>query len=41
MDATLIAIAERLKAFTLLTLDRREFTLVRPRHCQAFDLLPS
>ena len=40
VDATLIAIAERLNVLTLLTLDRRHFSIVRPRHCEAFELLP-
>jgi predicted nucleic acid-binding protein len=40
VDANIIAIAERLKISTILTLDRRHFSIVRPRHCQAFELLP-
>lgn len=40
VDATVIAIAERLKVPRLLTTDRRDFSLVRPRHCKEFELLP-
>lgn len=39
-DASLIALAERLDARTVITLDRRHFSVVRPRHCGAFELLP-
>ena len=40
VDSIIIAIAERLQITTVLTLDRRHFHLVRPRHCVAFDILP-
>ncbi|NEO88019.1 MAG: PIN domain-containing protein [Spirulina sp. SIO3F2] len=40
VDACVMAIAERLKLQTVLTLDRRDFTIFRPRHCTAFNLLP-
>lgn len=40
VDATIVAIAERLKISRILTTDRRDFSLVRPRHCKAFELLP-
>ncbi len=40
VDATVVAIAERLKLKRILTTDRRDFSLVRPRHCKAFELLP-
>jgi len=39
-DASVIALAERLKIKTILTLDRRHFSIVRPRHTEAFRLLP-
>lgn len=39
-DASLIAVAERLRAAEIATLDRRHFTVVRPRHLDAFRLLP-
>lgn len=40
VDASVIALAERLHAVQLATLDRRHFTVVRPAHVQAFTLLP-
>lgn len=39
-DASVIALAERLGASTVITLDRRHFAAVRPRHCDAFEILP-
>ena len=39
-DASVVALAERLATETVITLDRRHFTAVRPRHCAAFRLLP-
>lgn len=41
VDASVVAIAERLDASLLVTLDRRHFTVVRPRHREAFELLPA
>jgi hypothetical protein len=40
-DAAIVAIAERLKAQRVLTLDRRHFSILRPRHCAAFEILPA
>jgi uncharacterized protein len=40
VDASLIAVAERLGASMIATLDRRHFTVVRPRHVDAFQLVP-
>ncbi len=40
VDATVVAMAERLRISRILTTDRRDFSLVRPRHCKAFELLP-
>lgn len=40
VDATVVATAERLGITGILTTDRRDFSLIRPRHCKAFDLLP-
>jgi uncharacterized protein len=40
VDASIIAIAERLNITRVLTLDRRDFSIVRPRHCDYFELLP-
>jgi predicted nucleic acid-binding protein len=39
-DASVIALAERLDAKIVLTLDRRHFAAVVPRHCPSFRLLP-
>ncbi len=41
VDATLIALAERLHIRRILTLDRRHFQMIRPQHCVAFEILPS
>ncbi len=40
VDALIVAIAERLQITHILTLDQRDFRLIRPRHCEAFELLP-
>ncbi len=40
VDASIAALAERLNIITVLTLDRRDFSLLRPRHTAAFQLLP-
>jgi uncharacterized protein len=40
VDASVMAIAERLGARRIYTLDRRDFSLVQPRHVEAFELLP-
>ncbi len=39
-DASVIAVAERLGITQIATLDRRDFTVVRPAHVTAFTLLP-
>ncbi len=39
-DASVIATAERLGITTLATIDRRNFTIVRPNHVEAFELVP-
>jgi predicted nucleic acid-binding protein len=39
-DASVIALAERIGAETVVTLDRRHFAAVKPRHREAFLLLP-
>jgi len=39
-DASVVALAERLNIGTVLTLDRRDFSVVRPRHVDVFELLP-
>jgi uncharacterized protein len=40
VDATIAAVAERKNIRTLLTLDQRDFHIIRPRHCDYFTLLP-
>ena len=40
VDCCIMAISERLNITTVYTLDRRDFTIVRPTHCEYFDLLP-
>lgn len=40
VDASLVAIAERLKIQKILTTDRRHFSMIRPKHCKRFILLP-
>jgi predicted nucleic acid-binding protein len=40
VDASVVATAERLGVVELATVDRRHFSVVRPRHAEAFVLLP-
>ena len=40
VDASLVAVAERLRITTIMTTDRRHFSLIKPAHCPAFTLLP-
>jgi hypothetical protein len=40
VDASVVAACERLGETELATLDRRHFSVVRPRHCEALTLLP-
>lgn len=40
VDASIVAIAERLRLPTILTTDQRHFRLFRPRHCRTFTILP-
>jgi predicted nucleic acid-binding protein len=39
-DACVIAAAERLHTRAIATVDRRHFTVVQPRHVEAFSLVP-
>lgn len=39
-DASIVALAERLGTDTVITLDRRHFSVIRPRHCEQLVLLP-
>lgn len=40
VDASVIALAERYDQGAVATLDRRHFTIVRPRHREYLELLP-
>ncbi len=40
VDASVVATAERLGVSELATFDRRHFSVVRPRHLEAFTLVP-
>ena len=40
VDASVIALAERLELGTIATLDRRHFAAVRPRHVESLRLVP-
>jgi len=40
VDACVVAAAERLDIVSVLTVDRRHFSLVRPRHVPTLRLLP-
>jgi predicted nucleic acid-binding protein len=40
VDAAIIAIAERRDVTRVLTLDHRDFAMVRPQHCAHFEILP-
>jgi len=39
-DASVVALAERFGVTRVATVDRRDFTVVRPRHVPAFELVP-
>ncbi|MGH7778111.1 MAG: type II toxin-antitoxin system VapC family toxin [Candidatus Dormibacterales bacterium] len=40
VDASIVAASERLGISTIATLDRRHFSVVRPAHVTAFELVP-
>lgn len=40
VDTSVMAIAERLEIVKVLTLDRRDFQLFRPKHCHFFEIMP-
>ena len=39
-DASIVAIAERAAISTIATVHRRDFSVVRPKHVAAFELVP-
>ena len=41
VDAAIAALAERLAIVRVYTLDRRDFTMLHPRHVPAFEVLPT
>ena len=41
VDAAVLAVVERLREPKLATLDRRHFTVMRPNHVDALELLPA
>jgi uncharacterized protein len=41
VDAAVFAVVERLREPKLATLDHRHFTVMRPRHVKALELLPA
>jgi hypothetical protein len=40
VDASIVAVCERLNIDSVLTFDRRDFAMIRPRHTRALKLLP-
>ena len=40
VDASVVVACERLGATTVATIDRRDFTVVRPNHCDRLSILP-
>ncbi len=40
VDCVIVAMAERLNITRILTIDRRHFTIVRPKDCAYFKVLP-
>jgi len=41
VDAAVLAVVERLRESKLATLDHRHFSVMRPRHVDALELLPA
>ncbi len=40
VDATIVAIAERMNITKILTLDKHIFSIINPQHCTAFEIFP-
>ena len=40
VDASIMAVAERRNITQILTLDNRDFRMVRPKHCPFYTILP-
>ncbi|MBS1812389.1 MAG: PIN domain-containing protein [Acidobacteria bacterium] len=41
VDCVIAAMAERMKITRILTVDRRHFGLLRPAHCDYFEIIPA
>jgi len=41
VDASLVAVAERLKIIRLASFNTKDFYTVRPTHTKAFELVPT
>ena len=39
-DAALVAVAERLSCRTVFALDRKDFSVYRPKGLKAFEIIP-
>lgn len=40
VDASVVALAERLRVTEIATLDRRHFAVVQPSHAPSFEIVP-
>jgi hypothetical protein len=40
VDSAIVALAERLQVTRIMTVDRRHFGLLKPSHCEFFEILP-
>ncbi|MCZ7672846.1 MAG: hypothetical protein M5U34_39850 [Chloroflexi bacterium] len=40
VDAAIVTLAERYHVRQILTVDRRDFLIIRPQHCAYFEILP-
>ena len=40
VDCVIVAMAERLNITRILSVDRRHLTMIRPKHCAYFEILP-
>ena len=40
VDCAIVAVAERLNISRILTVDQRDFRILRPKHISAFEILP-
>jgi predicted nucleic acid-binding protein len=40
VDASIVTMAERLNITRILTVDQRDFRVIRPKHCDYFEVFP-